>query len=190
MAKVGNVELLSFSGTIDALEAEICGLPIATRLWTRNNTGWVDVAAGWEAYSGYAADASCNSDAVKTFLWTLSPGRYMLQLTDGIVYLQAVRAAGNAVRYRWLRIYPNEGNGLLTALYDVDNEVWARGIDTRSDEKARSPGMGAGHQNGAGKKRQTPEDLAHTASFRDGAFIRGRRQTRREPSQTSRFSSR
>ena len=128
VAMIGNTELMSFTGTIDALEAEICGLPIATRLWTRNNTGWVDVAAGWEASSGYTADASCKSDAVKTFLWTLDPGRYMLRLTDGIVYLQAIRAAGNAVRYRWLRIYPNEGHGLLTALYDVNNEVWARGI--------------------------------------------------------------
>ena len=128
VAKIGNTELMSFSGTIDALEAEICGLPIATRLWTRNNTGWVDVAAGWEASSGYAADASCQSNAVKAFLWTLDPGRYMLRLTDGTVYLQAIRAAGNTVRYRWLRRYPHAGNGLLTALYDVNNEVWAHGI--------------------------------------------------------------
>lgn len=129
IAKIGNTEMLSFSGTIDGLEAEICGLPIATRLWVRNNTGWVDVADGWQTDGDYTADASCKSSFVKTYLWTLPPGRYMLRLTDGIVYLQAIRAASNTVRYRMYRIYPNSGNGLLTALYDNSTEVWARGID-------------------------------------------------------------
>lgn len=130
VGKVGNAELLKFSGTFDDLEAEICGLPVATRLFVRNNTGWIDVADGWQTDGDYTADASCLSTLVRSYLWTLPPGRYMLRLTDGTVYLQAMKAAGNTVKYRWLRILPDDGKNASTALYfsgSQEIELWAKG---------------------------------------------------------------